>query len=531
MTALILIFAFLAGLIFRKLGYPPLLGYLLAGFACHFLGIGSSELLSPIADLGVTMLLFTIGLKLRSSELVKPYVCGPALLHMIIVIPLTAAVIMMSGSVVPALSFDSALAPWLLAFALSFSSTVFAIKMFDERGENASFYASIAIGILVIQDILAVLFLVVMSKQWPSMWAVVLLVIPFTYRLWQPRISQFLRIVGHGELQLLFGFVAALGAYEAFELLHLKGGLGALLAGVAIGSSDNKRSKELYNRLSALKNLFLIGFFLQIGFYGMPSFSMLLISIALTALILLRPLIYFSLFTLFRLRARTAWLSGIGLFTYSEFGLIVAAIAVSGGYIHQDWMVTLALAIAMSFFLSTPVNKQAHQMYRRYANKLIDYEKGPRLEAEVIEKLGDSRVVVLGMGRVGAGAYDFLSKQYPCEVIGVEENFERTIEHKANGLKCVHGDASDRFFWDQTELCKRDMILVSLSNHRENLSVVSLAKELGFDNTLAATARFEDEKIELESIGCVSFNVYSDVGKGFAEHVMESLPEVSKVKA
>ena len=97
MLALLILFAFCAGLVFRRLGQPPLLGYLLAGFAAHALNIGDSDLLGPIADVGVTMLLFTIGLKLRITELAKPYIFGPAFLHLIVVVPLTAAVISLVG--------------------------------------------------------------------------------------------------------------------------------------------------------------------------------------------------------------------------------------------------------------------------------------------------------------------------------------------------------------------------------------------------------------------------------------------------
>ena len=522
MLALIIILAFLAGLLFRWLGLPPLLGYLLAGFASHALGWGDLELLDPIADLGVTLLLFTIGLKLRIDELVRPYIIAPALLHMLIVIPLTAATLMAAGMIYPVLAFDTRLAPWVLAFALTFSSTVFAIKMFDERGENTSFYAAIAIGVLVIQDVLAVTYLVVASGQWPSLWALLLLVPLVVQRPFLRVCAALLRLVGHGELQLLFGFVAAIGAYELFEAMHLKGGLGALMAGVLIGYASDERARELYNRLVNLKNLFLIGFFLQIGYYGLPSLAMLTVASVLAVLLLLRPVIYFCLFTLWRLRARTASLAAAGLFTYSEFGLIVTAIAVEENLLGGEWLITLAVAIALSFFMATPMNKYIHPLFRRFERHLMPYEKRQRLPAEELVELGGAEVVVLGMGRVGRGAYRYLQRDYPDNVVGVEERYSRSERMREQGMHCVHGDASDRDFWEHSGLLQRKLILVSLSNHRENLAVVSLARELGFANRLAVTARFEDERRELEQLGCIAFNVYTDVGRGFAEYVLGS---------
>lgn len=523
MIALLILFAFAAGLFFRKLGQPPLLGYLLAGFAAHAMEIANLELLSPIADIGVTMLLFTIGLKLRVGELIKPFILAPALLHLVIVLPLTTAVITIAGYFYAPLALTTTASTWMLAFALSFSSTVFSIKMFEERGESASFYAAIAIGVLVIQDILAVVYLVSLSSARPSLYALALLAIPFTVKVWKPMLSRFMTVVGHGELQLLFGFLAALGAYELFEVLNLKGGLGALLVGALIGAADTDQSKILYDRLANFKNLFLIGFFLQIGFHGVPSIPMLFVALILGALVLIRPIIYFSLFTLFRLRARTAWLAGLGLCTYSEFGLIVASAAVASGHMSNEWLVTLALAIAVSFFISTPLNSAAHTLYRRHAARFQSYQRGDRLPEEEMESLGDATIVVLGMGRVGRGIYKHLMDEDAGKVIGVEENLTRVNKLRAAGYRCIHGDASDRDFWERSNLADRDLIFSSLSNHRENVSVVKLARLLGYTNTLAVSSYFEDDKLQLESMGCVAFNIYANVGTGFAKHVLSGL--------
>ena len=178
MSAVVLVLALLAGLGVRAMGYPPLIGYLLAGFLCSALGFGSIEQLKPLADFGITMLLFTIGLKLRLPVLKKPYIYGTAVLQLLIVVPLTAALIMLVGMFYAPLDTESSLAPWVLAFALSFSSTVFAIKIFDERGENNSFHAAIAVGVLVIQDVLAVAFLVLASGNLPSPWVCLLYTSP-----------------------------------------------------------------------------------------------------------------------------------------------------------------------------------------------------------------------------------------------------------------------------------------------------------------------------------------------------------------
>ena len=314
--------AFVAGLGFRRVGMPPLLGYLVAGFLAGGLQLGDAEVIHALSEVGIILLLFTIGLKLNLRELLAPQVWATASLHTAIVVPLTAAMLLSLPWLLPGVAEVETSVAWMLAFALSFSSTVFAVKIFDERGEGAALHAKIAIGILVVQDIFAVCYLALSAEHAPSPWAFALLGLP----LLRPLLAFLLKQAGHGELLVLFGIAVALGSAEIFELLHLEAGLGALLFGVLLSSSS--KSVELYKGLINFKDIFLTAFFLSIGYSGLPSGEMLLVACAIGLLIFLRPLIYFLLLLTFRLRARTSLLVGLSLFNYSEFGLIVAAMAV-----------------------------------------------------------------------------------------------------------------------------------------------------------------------------------------------------------
>ena len=524
MEPLVVAIAFAAGLVFRHLGYPPLLGYLLAGFFAHWIGWGTGEALAPLADAGILLLLFTIGLKLNLGNLSPRYVWGSALAHMVIAIPLTTAVIYVVGMMYAPLSFEDPIAPWTLAFALSFSSTVLAIKLFEERGESASFYASIAIGILVVQDIFAVLYLVASSGKLPSVWALGLLALPLLI----PFIRWLYGKIGHGELLLLSGVLFTFGAAEVFEFVDLKGGLGALVAGMLIAQAHKAKASELYEKLSDLKNLLLVGFFLQIGYYGIPELELVLVAAVLTVLIVLRPIIYFALSVSFNLRSRTGWFTGLSLFSYSEFGLIVAAIAQSNGVLGEQWLTTLALAMALSYVLAIPVNRKAHELYIRYAEPLSAYENPERLPEEVIGSINGATVAILGMGRVGRGAFDELRAAGYSKVVGIEENYQLAQQRNAEGWPCVHGDASDRDFWERTGLANCELILVGLSNHNENVRVAKLARELNFKNPLAVATRFPDEHKELEDLGCITFYRYRDVGRDFAVNAMNNVTKTNR---
>ena len=515
MEPLVILLALVAGLAFIRIGYPPLPGYLLAGFVAHGLGLEELDLISMVADVGLLLLLFTIGLKLNLREIAAPQVWAVAGLQIAIAVPLTTLVIVISGLTFPILALQDTGSAWVLALALSFSSTVFAVKVFEERGESASYHAGIAIGILVIQDVLAVVFLVLSSGKLPSPWALLLPLLFFA----RPLLLWLQRLAGHGELLILFGIAAAISGAAMFEFLGLKGGLGALLLGVAL--SNSSQSNELYKSLMDLKDLFLVGFFLQIGYYGLPTEHMLFVAIALALLIFLRPVIYFLLFTAFRLRARTSFLSSSALFNYSEFGLIIAAFSVAQGSLPPEWLTTIALAVSMSFFIATPLNTRIHRLYARYGSFLQKIESDKRIAAEALVDLGDAEIAVLGMGRVGYGAYERMRHIYGDRIVGVEEDYQKVLDHRANEINCVHGDAGDYDFWAHSGLKDKKLVLISLTIHAENLSAVELANEVGFTGTLAVVSRYPDQQEELEALGCIAFNLYGEAGHGFAEHIVD----------
>jgi glutathione-regulated potassium-efflux system ancillary protein KefC len=158
----------------------------------------------------------------------------------------------------------------LLGFALSFSSTVFAVKVLEERSELGSLYGRIAIGILVMQDVFAVIFLSAPpAASCPDLGAGP-----------DPAVAggeadakAMLDRVGHGDLQVLYGaFLALVVGYSLFEAVGVKGDLGALIVGMLLAS--HPATAGLAKSLFHLKELFLVGFFLSVGLGALPDLSM-----------------------------------------------------------------------------------------------------------------------------------------------------------------------------------------------------------------------------------------------------------------
>ena len=172
MEPLMIALAFAAGFAVQLVKLPPLIGFLAAGFALNALGYERTAALDTIANLGVTLLLFTIGLKLDIKTLLKTEVWASASLHIVGSTLLLASVLFIFKLLGLAMATELGwTAMVLLGFALSFSSTVFAVKVLEDRSELGSLYGRIAIGILVMQDVFAVIFLSASSGQLPSPWA------------------------------------------------------------------------------------------------------------------------------------------------------------------------------------------------------------------------------------------------------------------------------------------------------------------------------------------------------------------------
>jgi predicted Kef-type K+ transport protein len=515
---LIILAALICGLISRALGLPALIGYLAAGFVLHEFDLQGGELLNWMSDIGITLLLFTIGLKLQPLELLKTRVWGTTLAHMVIMQLFFMGLLYLANTLVPLFQLDLT-AILVIAFALTFSSTVFVIQVMQERGEMASRHANLAIGILVIQDLAAVLFLAFSTGKTPEPAALLLLA------LWPLRglLLKLLARSGHDELFTLFGLVLAIGGAELFDTLGIKGDLGALIIGAVL--AGHQKSKELSYNLLQFKDLFLVGFFLTIGLSGWPQQEIIILSIVLGVLVLIKPLLYFPILTRLHTPPRTALLSAAALSNYSEFGLIVIAVAATSGWVDAQWSGAISLAIAVSFILASPLNNYSHDLYWRWQNYLQKFET--RRVKALHPDTRNVSVIVLGMGNIGAGTYDAMKERFGSKVLGVDDNDSKLVKCRNEGRRVIQADASDPDFWRQVNLAHIELVMLALTNHQENMLVGNLLDELGYQGQLAAVVRFAEEAGELEQNGISTFNLYAEAGAGFAAHAAEKLRATS----
>ncbi|MGI9536078.1 MAG: cation:proton antiporter [Desulfocapsaceae bacterium] len=510
--------AFGFGFMVKQIGLPPLVGFLCAGFVLNLLDFETSQFLEELANVGILLLLFSIGLKVQIKRLFEPQVWGTASLHMVITTAVFSIVIKVLAwlgiSYFDGVSGSTAL---LLAFALSFSSTVFAVKILEEKGEMTSKPGRIAIGILIMQDLFAVIFITFSTGKLPSPWALLLLLLVFVRKPLMIILSR----SGHGELLVLLACILPLAGANLFEVVGLKPDLGALILGMLLAGGP--KTDELAKAMLGFKDLFLVGFFLTIGLAEVPNFSMLGPVLFFVALIPFKIMLFFLLLTRLQLRARTALISSATLANYSEFGLIVGGVGYANGWLSGEWLVILAVALSVSMIAASLLTPLIPVFYSRFKSQLKRFETAERLPEDREIDLGEATVAVMGMGRIGTAAYDNLREKYGKSVVGLDFDEVRIREHEASGRRVIHGDANDNDFWSRGFVDSKSLNLVLLSMcHNSNVKAAKKIDSLDRARVVGAIVEYEDQIDVLKNAGVnYVFNAYSEAGAGFSEHVCD----------
>lgn len=505
--------AFVFGLAARQVGLPPLVGFLGAGFFVNAVGpqLGMPTTTGPIleylANLGVLMLLFTIGLKLKLRQIAEPQVVGGALIHFMLSIGIFTPIVWL-------LFVEDWMVALLVAIALGFSSTVLSAKMLEAKRELGNFHGRTAIGILIVQDIIALVVLAIFAGKLPGPWALLIFATP----LLRPILFKILDAVGRDEVLVLTGmlFSLVIGGV-GFQLIGLKGEIGALVMGLLL--STHPRAKELSESLWALKEVFLVGFFLSIGMSGLPDGDALIFALVLGVLLPLKGVLFFFLMLLFRLRARTSFLTALSLTAYSEFGLIVAA----GIPAAEAFLVPLAIAVSVSFVIAAPLNRIAHPLFERLENSLQRFEQQTRHPDEQPKDLGDANVIVFGMGRTGSAAYSTLI-DVGKRPVGLDADPYKAQAHTEAGRNVIFADAEDSSFWSGVQLEQIEAAILAMDDIEAKLIAVRTLRARGFEGPIVSHALYTDHVKSISEAGADhTYQTMHEAGRSLATYAVEAM--------
>lgn len=489
----VLIFAGLIALLIDLLKQPSLIAYIITGLILGPLGyyqFRNSDLFSGLGQIGITLLLFMVGLQLDVTQLKK--IGKTALLVGVGQIIFTSVI---GFFILRALHF-SLTASLFIAPALTFSSTIIVVKLLTEKKDLQSLYGKMVVGIFLTQDFIAILILIAMSTfsgsgsplysglpVWQNiMMAFVrgLILLLLVYWLSAKVFPKLLRHIGkNDELMLIFSLAWALGlaAFVSLPFMGFSLEIGGFLAGLSLGRSGVHY--EISGRIRPLRDFFLIIFFISLGsslaLAGAGTLAWPAIILALFVLIG-NPLIIMILLGVFGYKPRTGFLTGVTVAQVSEFSLILVTLAYKLGSLNQSEVGLVTLVAVITIALSSYMIKYSDRIYEhiRFFLQIFDFRKGAA-EKHLNTKVLKNHIILIGAHRLGHHLIDALSKQ-PAPFVVVDFNPEVVEHYLAEGVAAICGDITDSYVQEEINLESAKMVISTVPDFNDNLILLDAVR-------------------------------------------------------
>ena len=489
--------ALVGGLLAKFLKQPIIVSYIVVGVVGGpaVLGILSGEGdIKLLAKLGIAMLLFLVGLKL-DVHLIRQI--GPvALLTGFGQVVLTAG-----GGYLAAIALGwSGVDAIYIALALTFSSTIIVIKMLGDRREIDQLHGRIAVGVLIVQDILvviAMLAIVTVGQPGESMllidiaWTLgggllFLLAVGALARFVLPRLLDWM--ARSQELTLVFGVSWAVALAAASAWLGLSMEIGAFVAGVALASTPYRES--LGARLVNLRDIMVLFFFIELGSSLTldGAVSQLVPALILTACVLVgKPVIVLLVMGLQGYRARVSFRTGLVLAQISEFSLILIALALSVGQVDNDVVSLVTLVAIFTITISAYFISYQQHILKAFDPLLRRIDGDRTLRAEVSKESHPYDAIVIGVGRLGSDIVKGLRDE-GAELLVVDQDPRALKSIDRFDVDTLFGDASDPDFLKVLPIHETQTVVCAAPDRATNLVVLETIQRLGFTGNVCLTA-------------------------------------------
>jgi Kef-type K+ transport system membrane component KefB len=485
-------------------------GILVGPAGMRWVTIGSE--IDLLAKTGIALLLFTVGLKL---DLHVIRTMGPVSLATGLGQVVFTSVI---GYLICTTMGLSHLTSVYVAVALTFSSTIIIVKLLSDKHEIDSLHGRIAVGFLIVQDLVVVLVMIALtafgagrqSGQWTQdillvtlKGACFLLVLGMLMRFVIP--SLFRRAARSTELLTAMAIAWAVALAAIGDWLGFSKEVGAFLAGVSLAPMPHRES--LGSRLVGLRDFLLLFFFVDLGAHLNLSVlgTQLLPALVLSAFVLVgNPLIVMAIMGAMGYRRRTGFLAGLTVAQISEFSLMLAALGMSLGHISGEVVALITLVGLVTITLSTYLIIYSHPIYERLAPALLWFERKYPFREVAIETTTDSwqgyDVIVFGLGRFGNHLSRELTERGRC-VLGVD--FDPDLVHRLReaGHAVVYGDAEDPEFASTLPLSSSRWVVSSVPQLTVNLALIQALSRHGYSGHIATTAHNDRDAERLRNAG------------------------------
>jgi CPA2 family monovalent cation:H+ antiporter-2 len=505
---LVLVAALVGGLVAKRLGQPLIVGYILAGVAVGpFTGgftVSHVEGMEQLAELGVALLLFSLGLEVSFRDLAP--VRGVALAGTAIQLVVTIAA---GFGLAEALGWPWRPAIWFGAL-IALSSTMVALKTLQAQGRIGTLSSRVMLGMLVVQDLAVVPFMIVLPELGDPTASVTRVLIAigralallgvtvFVATRVVPRLMRAVARWNSPELFLLATTTVALGIGYAAWLFGLSLALGAFIAGLVINESEY--AHQALSDVIPLRDLFGMVFFVSVGMLLDPSVvwrQIGTLGIVVVAVIAGKAAIFASIVRLFGYRRVVPLAVGLTLFQVGEFAFVLARTGRSGGFISGD-LYALVLNTAVATMALTPiVSGTTPFVYERIARR----KAHEPLEALNLPDRGLSgHIVVSGAGRVGRTIADGLAhRRLPFVLIDFDDR--RVQDARVAGFAVIYGDASHEAVLRAAALESSRALIVTVPDYPDVLAIITTARRVRRDVPIVARADGPDAVRDLYALG------------------------------
>jgi Kef-type K+ transport system membrane component KefB len=507
-VAAILVVSAVAGLAAVWLRLPLVIAYIAVGIA---VGPSAAGLVEPggdlelLAQLGVALLLFVVGLKLDVHVI---RTLGPVAL----VVGSAQVVLTAAGGLLLALALGLEVTHALyVGIGLALSSTIIVVKVLTDRRELDDLHGRLAVGVLIVQDLVVVVVMIAVTASGESgstglallevllKGAALLVVLGLLMRFaLTPLLHRLARVP---DLLVLFAIAWAVALGVVGEELGLGIEVGAFLGGVSIASTPYREAVGA--RLVAIRDFLLLFFFIDLGSridLGHLA-GQLWIALVLSAFVLVvKPLIVMALLGALRYRKRVSLETGLALAQISEFSLILGALGLHVGHLDEDTTSLLTAVALLTIAVSVYVYPHAGAIAARLGTRLDVFERRvPRAEPDGSPEAPPD-VIVLGLGRYGAGVVEGL-RERGANVLGVDFDPVALARWSADGVDTLYGDAEDPELAHLLPLPPHGWVVSTVRRVDANLALLHALAHEGYTGHVAVAAHRPADVVRLTRAG------------------------------
>lgn len=480
--AVMLSLACVIGYVAMRFRLPLVMAYLLAGVALSALSLSGSTILHTLPEIGIAFVLFLIGMELNLSEI-------RALGRPIIVATLFQITVSSVAGFALATFFGfSGIEAGVLGIALAFASTIVIVKMLSEKRDTASLYGKLSIGILLIEDLVAIIAMVAITENIISYGFSTAVLTPLAlFAIKAAGLIGVAFLISRYILPPLFNRVA-----KSIELLFLTAitwcfiftsvavlagfsvVIGAFLAGVALASSPYQI--QIQAKVKPIRDFFVALFFIYIGsqvdLASIRDTLPMIIGFTILALSV-KPFAYLLGLSFFKFRKRTLFHTSLNMTQVSEFSLIIVLLAVEHGFASESALAVIAGSAVLSIMISSVLINHSESIYRftkPFVARFQSREAVDMLPDAVLPQLS-KHVVVIGADRVGKAVIEYLRKAN-IEMLVLDYNPTTVRRLRDQGYHTLYGDISDPEIIENLQLETAHLIISTASGMRDSLALL-----------------------------------------------------------